>query len=158
MDSVLEAALRRFISEDHIRNVLSGEWVDLYDNHGHKLPGIRGRVGVAAQGISGMEIGLDLMEMQPGSLFPLHTHNGDHLIYIVSGCGIAQVGEKDNSLKQGDSIFIPAELPHGFNTYPDAKEPLVLVAVGHPHTHLSSTQRMKLVARQDPHGGHEHAR
>jgi len=67
MDSVLEAALRKFISEDHIRSVHSGKWVDLYDNHGHRLPGIRRRIGVAAQGISGMEVGLDLMEMQPGS-------------------------------------------------------------------------------------------
>ena len=156
MDTVLTAALRQFISEEHIRNVLSGQWVDLFDNHGQKLPGIRGRIGVAAPGISGHEIGLDLMEMQPGSFFPLHTHTGDHIIYIISGQGMVKVGEKNNPVKGGDSVFIPAELPHGFNTCPDATEPLVFAAVGHPHQHISSTQRMKLVEPDHSHDGHGH--
>lgn len=145
MDSVFEAALRKFVSEEHVRNVFSGEWVELFDDHGHKLPGIRGSVGVSAQGISGHEIGLDLMEMQPGSFFPLHTHTGDHIIYIISGRGWVKVGEKNNPVQGGDSVFMPAELSHGFNTYLDATKPLIFVAVGHPHKHLSSTHRMKLV-------------
>lgn len=145
MDTVLECALRRFVSSEHIRNVLAGAWVDMFDNHGKKLVGIRGRIGVSAQGISGQEIGLDLMEMQPGSAFPLHTHEGDHIMYVVSGRAICHVGGNDNALKAGDSIFIPAELPHGFACPADATEPLLFIAVGHPHRKLDSTDRMKLV-------------
>ena len=145
MDSVFDAALCKFISGDHIRNVLAGRWVDLFDNHGRKLSGIRRRIGVSAQGIFNMEIGLDLMQMQPGSSFPLHTHSGDHVIYVISGRGFVQVGDKNNPVKEGDSVFIPAELSHGFNACSDAKEPMLFVAVGHPHRNLSSTQRMRLV-------------
>jgi quercetin dioxygenase-like cupin family protein len=156
MDSVLESALRKFISEDHIRNVLAGEWVDLFDNHGHQLPGIRGRIGVSALGISNMEIGLDLMEMQPGSFFPPHTHTGDHIIYVLSGCGVVRVGGTDSVMKEGDSVFIPAELPHGFNADSAAQQPLVFIAVGHPHQHLSSVERMKLVGGAQR-GNHENS-
>ena len=129
-----------------IRNVLNGEWVEMFDNHENRLAGIRGRIGVSAIGVSGHEIGLDLMEIQPGSGFPLHTHAGDHVMYIVSGRAVCQVDGKDNLLKQGDSIYVPAEFPHAFSCPPDATDPVVFIAVGHPHRSLSSTDRMRLVA------------
>jgi quercetin dioxygenase-like cupin family protein len=149
MDSVLKAALRRFISEEHIRNVLQGEWVALYDDEGNRLEGIRGRIGVSAMTLGGQEIGIDFMEMQPGSAFPLHTHQGDHILYVVSGRGLAQVGGRDHPLETGDTIFVPAEHPHSFKTYADSITPFQILAVGHPHKHLSATDRMHLVHDHD---------
>src|SRR5262249_22201201 len=57
MDSVLENVVRQFVAGDHIKNVLAGEWVDLYDGRGAKLVGIRGRIGAASLTQSGHEIG-----------------------------------------------------------------------------------------------------
>src|SRR5436305_13681480 len=103
MDNVLAAALRRFVSEEHIKNLLAGKWVDLFDETGTKLHGIRGRIGVSACTLLGHEIGVDLMEMKPGSAFPLHKHDGDHILYILEGIGTAHVAGRDHKLTKGDS-------------------------------------------------------
>ena len=144
MDSLLEQAVRRFVSSEHLRNVLQGEWTPLCNEYGEQLVGIRGRIGAASMSISGHEIGVDLLEMQPGSAFPLHTHPGDHILYILSGPGLVHIDGEDRHVETGDTVFIAAEYPHGVKTLPDAP-PLEIVAFGIPHRHLAALDRMKLV-------------
>ncbi len=143
MESVLRAAARQFVSEQHLRNVLQGAWVPLYDADGQPLPGICGRIGACATKVDGTDIGIDLMKMSPGSAFPIHEHDGDHILYVMSGEGIIFINGQDHEVKQGDTIFIPAEYPHGVRTEISAPEPLVLLAFGHPHKHLEAKDRMK---------------
>lgn len=148
MRTVLESAARQFAQAEHIRNVLAGDWVDLFDEYGHKLEGIRGRMGAAGMTVAGHEIGADLIEMQPGSAFPLHVHPGDHILYVLSGPGIVHVDGVDHWVGTGDTIFIPAEYPHGVKTLSSAP-PLVFLAVGCPHKHVSARDRMRLVSVED---------
>ena len=145
IETVEESVLRKFIPDEHIKNVLTGELVELFDNKGNKLEGIRGRIGVAAPSKTGVEIGIDYMEMSPGSEFPLHTHEGDHILYVIEGKGIAHVDGKDYTLKKGDVIFVPSEYPHAFKTFTEYKNKFTFVAVGHPHKKLNAKDRMKLV-------------
>jgi quercetin dioxygenase-like cupin family protein len=147
MRTVLEHAARQFVAGDHIRSLLAGAGVPLHDEAGAALPGIRGRIGAAAVAADGQEIGVDLIEMQPGSAFPLHTHPGDHILYVQSGAGAVHVDGREHRVKAGDTIFIPAEYPHGVQgPPPGAAEPIVFLAFGHPHKHVSATDRMKVVA------------
>jgi quercetin dioxygenase-like cupin family protein len=144
MDSVLKVALRTWKSDVHLRNILHGKWTDMYDSDGNLLKGIRGRIGAVAQGMTGHEIGVDLIEMQPGTAFPLHVHDGDHVLYVESGTGAVHINGKNRRVKKGDSIFIAAEYPHGVvGPSKTAKNPLVIVAFGHPHTHVHSKRRMR---------------
>lgn len=146
MRTVLEHAVREFVSSEHIRNVLAGAWTELNDEAGRPLAGIRGRIGAAAVAADGHEIGVDLIEMQPGSAFPLHTHGGDHILYVQSGGGCVHVDGNDHVVAAGDTIFIPAEYPHGVKGPPaEANCPLVFLAFGHPHKHLSAHDRMKVL-------------
>jgi len=135
----------RFISEEHIRNVMSGAWVELFDEEGRKLEGIRGRAGAAAVTEAGIEFGADLIEMQPGSEFPLHTHAGDHLLYIIGGPGIVHVDGVDHRVVEGDTVYVPAEYPHAVRTIATSPRALVVLAVGHPHKHVSAHDRMHVV-------------
>ena len=151
MDSILHAAVRKWIRGEHLRNVLSGTWTPMYDSDGKLLKGIRGRIGAVGAGMYGLDVGVDLIEMQPGTEFPLHVHDGDHILFIESGTGAVHIDGKDRPVKKGDSIFIAAEYPHGVQgTAKGAKEPLVIIAFGHPHIHVASKRRMK-----HPHG-HSH--
>ena len=50
MDRGLDRAEWRFVGEQHVRNVFAGSWVDLFDEDGNKLAGIRARVGAAGPG------------------------------------------------------------------------------------------------------------
>ena len=149
METILKSALRKFKSEKHIKNVLSGAWTKLFDEHGNELKGIRGRIGVYETKVDGTKIGVDLIEMSAGSAFPLHTHDGDHILYGLSGNGMVHVDGTDHPMKPGDTVFIPAEYPHGVKTYSDAPESFVLLAFGHPHKKLEALDRMKLVTEPE---------
>lgn len=116
----------------------------MYDSDGNLLKGIRGRIGAASMSMSGREIGIDLIEMNPGTAFPLHVHDGDHILYIESGTGAVHINGKNRAVKKGDTIFIAAEYPHGVVGPKKAvKKPLVIVAFGHPHKHVDSKERMR---------------
>jgi quercetin dioxygenase-like cupin family protein len=134
---------RKFIADDHIRAVFSGKWVAMIDNTGSTLAGIRGRAGAAGQTDDGEEIGVDLIEMQPGSGFELHTHSGQHILYVVEGEGAVVVDGVAHSIHAGDTIFVPAEYPHGVTTG-EADRPLSLLSFGYPHTHIGAIDRMHL--------------
>lgn len=148
----LEPLGRRFSQQDHIRNVLEGEWVELVDEAGIALPGIRGRVGAAAHTLEGRDFGADLIEMQPGSAFPLHEHPGDHILYVVDGSGLVHADGEDHAIRAGDTIFIPAEYPHGVRTPATVPGPLVFLAVGHPHRPLDARDRMRIALLSPPDG------
>ena len=145
MRSVLEMAARQFLATEHIKNVLVGEWVPLHDEAGQPLPGIRGRIGVAGMTLDHHEFGIDLMEMQPGSAFPLHVHTGDHILVGLEGRVYVHVDGVNYVMDKGDTVFIPAEYPHGVKTIPEESEPATFLAIGHPHKHLSAPDRMRQV-------------
>lgn len=141
----LEHLARKFLSETHIKNLLEGEWVPAFDENGNELYGIRGRIGVARMSAKGHQLGVDLFEMQPGAAFPLHTHSGDHILYGIKGKVYVSVDGVDYLMKEGDSVFIPAEYAHGVKTIPDDNIPAQFLAFGYPHKHVSAKDRMKLV-------------
>jgi quercetin dioxygenase-like cupin family protein len=146
MQIPIEAAIRQFSASDHIRNLLAGEWLELLDDQGKRLPGIRGRAGVAAFTQEGFEIGADLIEMQPGSAFPHHIHSGEHILYVIVGHGLVHVDGTDHPIQAGDTIFIPAEYPHNVRS-PQAAGPLILLTVGYPHKGLAAHDRMRSLGR-----------
>ena len=46
---------------------------------------------------------------------PLHIHyNQDEMFYILEGEYKFQVGDDKHSMKQGDTIFLPRNVPHAF--------------------------------------------
>jgi quercetin dioxygenase-like cupin family protein len=145
MKSKSESGVFYFSGNKHIKNVLDGDWVDLLDNKGVKLRGIRGRVGACAIDSDGIGVGVDLIEMSPGSSFTIHQHPGSHLLYILSGNGFVNIDNLDYRLTVGDTIFIPAEFSHGVRTDKDQSEPLVIISFGYPHKHLNSKERMVVV-------------
>jgi quercetin dioxygenase-like cupin family protein len=99
--------------------------------------------------MDGPEIGADLIEMQPGSAFPLHIHPGEHILYVIQGQGLVHVDGVDQRVKTGDTIFIPAEYPHAVKTISTATEPFLILAVGYPHKHIDATDRMKIIKEEE---------
>lgn len=53
------------------------------------------------------------VELAAGAIAPRHTHAGEELGYILEGTGVIEVaGLPPQSVKPGDSFFIPANSPH----------------------------------------------
>lgn len=136
---------RKFNPKKHLRHFAELEWEPMYDDQGQPLSGIRGKSGASEIGSDGHEIGADLIEMQPGSAFPLHTHPGDHILYAVAGAGTVTISEHVYPFPAGATFYIAAEAPHNVGTYKEAEEPFVLLAIGHPQKHVGSLDRMTVI-------------
>ena len=127
----------------HLQHIDQGTWVPMRDADGAILPGILGMSAVEGVKRDGTTIGSDYVRMEPGSRFPLHEHEGDHVIYFISGEGFVRIDREDIPVRAGHCIHIPGEYPHGVWVDPSATEPFVFVAVGHPHKHVDAPDRMR---------------
>jgi quercetin dioxygenase-like cupin family protein len=58
-----------------------------------------------------------------------NSHKGDQIIYVIEGCAIARVSGKEQEIKAGDMLMIPAGAPHTLRT---AKDPLFGVTIFAP--------------------------
>jgi quercetin dioxygenase-like cupin family protein len=45
-----------------------------------------------------------------------NTHKGDQLVYVIEGCAMARVSGKEQEIKAGDLLMIPAGAPHTLST------------------------------------------
>ena len=56
---------------------------------------------------------IGIAEINPGQSNPLHLHgNSDEVIYVLSGSCEQRVGDETVILKAGDTLRIPAGVPH----------------------------------------------
>lgn len=52
--------------------------------------------------------------MQPGCGMPYHTNEVEHQQYVLSGSADVKVGDTVHHVKTGDSVYIPAKIPHSY--------------------------------------------
>ena len=65
-------------------------------------------------GIPGREVIQVRVDLDPGVTFPMHSHPGEEIIYVLEGAWEYQVeGKGATTLKAGDVLFIPAGVNHG---------------------------------------------
>lgn len=134
-----------FDPEEHVRNVLDGSEVKMLNPDGSVLSGIRGVPGVAEVLDLGVRMGIDRIVMEPGSRFEVHTHPGGHILYVLKSAGHIHVDGVDHDMEEGDTVYVPANFPHGIRTNPRVASALELLAIGVPHMPIDSTTRMTLV-------------
>lgn len=162
METVLRSAARRLWHQaEHHVHVDAGDWLPLYDEGGNRLEGIAGKPGAFGLREDGEELGVDLIRMEPGSAFPLHVHPGDHILIGRRGAGTVRVDGVAHPIWPGQTVFIAAEQVHGVGTHEryvaipaswhDSQDAFLehpvfeLYAIGVPHKHVSSHERMLLV-------------
>ena len=64
--------------------------------------------------IPGREVIQVRVDLEPGVTFPMHSHPGEEIIYVLEGEWEYQVdGKGTMTLKAGDVLFIPAGVKHG---------------------------------------------
>src|SRR4051794_15413707 len=124
-------------------------WVPMRDHHGEILPGIRARGGVSTPSEAGLSLGADVIEMQPPAAFPLHVHDGSHVLYIIQGSGWVEIGGGERyAVAAGDSTFIPFKRPHrmGCDAVGSSTEPFVFFVVSYPHYAVDGMDRLTVLA------------
>ena len=58
-------------------------------------------------------------KIQPGGSMPNHINLVEHEQFVVSGSEQIGIGEEVYTVKAGDVVFIPAEVPHWYQTVGD---------------------------------------
>ena len=89
--------------------------------------------GVTVRWLIDKEIGaksfaMRRFEIKVGGKVPLHNHEQDHEIYILSGTGrFYNDKEQENKVSQGDVIYIPPNENHGIDNL--GKDKLVFICL-----------------------------
>lgn len=82
--------------------------------------------------------GADVIRFAAGKGVQNHTHDGDHILFVILGDGIVEYNGVENPLYPGLSYLIPGSVDHAIRAHTD----LVLIAVGNQHQPLDSEARM----------------
>jgi len=90
---------------------------------------------------------LVLMSLLPGEEIGAEVHDGDQVLYIVDGEGLAVIDGERQSIDKGSIVFVPAGAHH--NIVNTDHEPMKLFTVYAPPQHAVGT----IQARKQP----EHA-
>jgi mannose-6-phosphate isomerase-like protein (cupin superfamily) len=133
-----------------IVNVFERPWRHCRDENGLLLPGIRGVEGASGLLESGLELGIDRLEMAPGSAFEPHTHDGAHILFGLQGRGELFIAGECYVISPGDTVFVPANVPHAVRTSVICPEAFSVLAIGYPHKKVYARDRMRLVKQGLP--------
>ncbi|MGH3064851.1 MAG: cupin domain-containing protein [Gaiellaceae bacterium] len=75
--------------------------------------------GVLARSVDGEQLNLAVIELDPGSIVPEHSHENEQLGMVISGSVRFRVGTEVRELGPGGTWRIPANTPHEVHTGPD---------------------------------------
>jgi quercetin dioxygenase-like cupin family protein len=75
--------------------------------------------GVVARTVEGERLSLAVVELDPGSVVPEHSHENEQLGLVLRGSLVFSVGEEKRALGPGGTWRIPASTPHAVETGPE---------------------------------------
>ena len=120
----------------------------LASNPARSQSGVK-RTDVVRQDLSvpGREVIQVRVELAPGVAFPLHSHPGEEIAFVLEGVLEYQLeGRPPVTLKAGEALFIPAGVKHtakNVGTTTGAELATYLVEKGKPLVALSETSLSK---------------
>ena len=87
-----------------------------------------------------------ISDIQPGKNTGMHTHNADEIMYVASGYGHNECGGVKTEVKEGSTVFAPADVEHDIVNESD--EVLRLFCIFKPSIEptgkfLEATKKMK---------------
>ena len=83
--------------------------------------------------------GADVIRFDANKGVMNHTHEGDHILFVIKGEGFVEYNGVDHELSPGLCYFVPGSVDHAIK----AKTELVLIAVGNDHRALDSKDRLE---------------
>lgn len=75
--------------------------------------------GIAIRPVLGARLNINIVELDPGALAPVHTHDEEQLGYVVSGTCEFTDGTNTRVLAAGDTYHAPPNAPHGARALDD---------------------------------------
>jgi quercetin dioxygenase-like cupin family protein len=117
-----------------IKNYLDAEWMDWQGMHGsqsHGLPLVK-QDNFAA----------DMLHFLPGEKTSLHTHPGNHILFVVEGGGFLNYGDEEHPLIKGSCYLVPGITPHRVSA---DEQGMHLLSIADTHYVVDSKERTEVV-------------
>jgi len=109
---------------------------------GQKLPVAMHDTDATGKGlVTNGNLGADMIRVEAGHSFPMHTHPGDHLLIVVRGRGTVTIGGVVHPTAPGDVYMVPGLVEHSVG----AVEEHFILSIGSPHKALDAHDRMAVV-------------
>lgn len=107
------------------------QWFNMYGSRGLGMPLVKNG-----------HFGADILSFAPKTSTDLHTHPGDHILFVVEGSGFLVFDGESFDLAQWDCYFVPGAVPHKVGAM---ETPLMLLSIANDHRPVNSSERMKIV-------------
>ena len=75
--------------------------------------------GAAARSVHGERLTLAVVELDPGSVVPEHSHDHEQLGIVLRGGVTFRVGDETRALTAGGTWCIPPDVPHEVHVGPE---------------------------------------
>lgn len=75
--------------------------------------------GVNARVFGGEHLTVSVVELEPGSISPIHKHPQEQWGFLLRGSMVRILGEEKVEMKAGDFWETPGNVPHGIVTGPE---------------------------------------
>jgi len=101
-------------------------------------------VGSQALGIGLVKDGrfaADMLKFEPGQCTSVHTHPGDHILFVVNGNGFLLYDGDRYDLIEGACYFVPGAIPHQVS----ATSIMFLLSVSNDHRTVDSAERLRII-------------
>ncbi|SIS83739.1 Cupin domain-containing protein [Roseivivax lentus] len=82
--------------------------------------GLKYRLTVDAEGGPSDNLCQGIFYLYDGHSESTHVHDVDEVIYVLAGNGHVRLGDREMRLSPGDTVYIPAGVPHGFTAKDNA--------------------------------------
>ncbi|MFN0131364.1 MAG: cupin domain-containing protein [Phycisphaerales bacterium] len=81
-----------------------------------EMPGVKGvRMAVMVGREDGApNFALRHFTVEPGGHSPRHSHDYEHEVYVVEGSGTVLLDGREQTIKAGDVVYVPADHEHQF--------------------------------------------
>ncbi len=83
------------------------------------IPSVALRDRVSAQFVTGTNIMLSFVHLEPGGVVELHQHPHEQCGYMISGSMNLTIGEETREIRPGDAYTIPGGVPHAATGGPE---------------------------------------
>lgn len=102
-------------------------------------------------GARGIINGMTIFE--PGASVPLHSHNCEESVMVLTGRAIVNIDGTEHELEAQDTTFLPAGVPHGFRNASGEEEMRILwtyASVDATRTIMATGHTAKIDAEHEP--------
>jgi quercetin dioxygenase-like cupin family protein len=117
-----------------VKNYLEAGWMEWKKMHGSQAHGL--------DLVKMDNFAADMLQFLPNEKTSLHTHPGNHVLFVVDGGGFLAYGDEEHVLTKGTCYLVPGATPHRVSAN---NQGMHLLSIADTHRSVDSEERVEIV-------------